>query len=67
MLYALTQTVSGLRLVDTFLKRTYEHDELAQVIVFDNDDTVTHHHHLQQQQQLLQQQDGVVTVSPVTS
>jgi len=32
-----TQTVSGLRLVDTFLKRTYEHDELAQVIVFDND------------------------------
>lgn len=25
--------ISGLRLVDTFLKRTYEHDEIAQVLV----------------------------------
>jgi len=54
--------VSGLRLVDTFLKRTYEHDELAQVIVFDNDDSI--HHHQQQQQQ--QQLESAVTVSPVT-
>lgn len=28
------QTISGLRLTDNFLKRTYEHDELAQVFVF---------------------------------
>jgi len=47
------QTVSGLQLVDTFLKRTYEHDELAQVIVFNNDDTITHHCEQQQQQESL--------------
>ncbi|ELU05219.1 hypothetical protein CAPTEDRAFT_211630 [Capitella teleta] len=28
------QTISGLRLTDTFLKRTYEHDEVAQVYVY---------------------------------
>jgi len=55
------QTVSGLRLVDTFLKRTYEHDELAQVIVFDNDDTSCTH--LSQPQQ----HESVLTVSPVNS
>lgn len=55
-------TVSGLRLVDTFLKRTYEHDELAQVIVFDNDDTSFTH--LSQQQQPCQ---SGLTVSPVNS
>ncbi|CAI9727254.1 Hypothetical predicted protein [Octopus vulgaris] len=27
------QTISGLRLTDNFLKRTYEHDEIAQVFV----------------------------------
>ena len=32
------QTISGLRLTDNFLKRTYEHDELAQVFVY-NDST----------------------------
>jgi len=52
------QTVSGLRLVDTFLKRTYEHDELAQVIVFDNDDVGTHRK---------QQQYGTSTACPVIS
>ena len=55
------QTVSGLRLVDTFLKRTYEHDELAQVIVFDNEDVIRHPHQQQQQHQ------SVVTISPVNS
>ncbi|KAL8560726.1 hypothetical protein ACOMHN_046409 [Nucella lapillus] len=29
------QTISGLRLTDNFLKRTYEHDEIAQVLVVD--------------------------------
>lgn len=28
------QTVSGVRLTDTFLNRTYEHDEIAQVFVY---------------------------------
>ena len=62
----LCKTVSGLRLVDTFLKRTYEHDELAQVVVFDNDDNSSSsstHHHLQQQQQ----HEMLPTVSPVNS
>jgi hypothetical protein len=27
------QVISGIRLTDTFLKRTYEHDEIAQVFV----------------------------------
>lgn len=27
------QTISGIRLTDTFLNRTYEHDEIAQVFV----------------------------------
>ncbi|XP_025109816.1 trafficking protein particle complex subunit 13-like isoform X2 [Pomacea canaliculata] len=31
------QTISGLRLTDNFLKRTYEHDEIAQVFVIDED------------------------------
>ncbi|KAK3591158.1 hypothetical protein CHS0354_029005 [Potamilus streckersoni] len=31
------QTISGLRLTDNFLKRTYEHDELAQVFVYNDD------------------------------
>ncbi|XP_076440909.1 trafficking protein particle complex subunit 13-like isoform X1 [Babylonia areolata] len=31
------QTISGLRLTDNFLKRTYEHDEIAQVFVIDQD------------------------------
>ncbi|XP_046361580.1 trafficking protein particle complex subunit 13-like isoform X3 [Haliotis rufescens] len=30
------QTISGLRLTDNFLKRTYEHDEIAQVFVVDD-------------------------------
>ncbi|KAK3089805.1 hypothetical protein FSP39_006667 [Pinctada imbricata] len=30
------QTISGLRITDNFLKRTYEHDELAQVFVYNN-------------------------------
>ena len=29
--------ISGLRIVDTFLKRTYEHDEIAQVLVICQD------------------------------
>lgn len=33
------QTISGLRLTDNFLKRTYEHDELAQVFIY-NDSNV---------------------------
>ena len=59
----LCKTVSGLRLVDTFLKRTYEHDELAQVVVFDNDDNSSSSstHHLQQQHEMLP------TVSAVNS
>ncbi|XP_074654158.1 trafficking protein particle complex subunit 13-like [Tubulanus polymorphus] len=28
------QTVSGLKLIDTFLKRTYEHDDMAQIFIF---------------------------------
>ena len=32
------QTICGLRLTDTFLKRTYEHDEVAQVFVYGNDE-----------------------------
>jgi len=35
--YHLFQTVSGLRLTDMFLKRTYEHDELAQVFIYNED------------------------------
>ncbi|XP_012946357.1 trafficking protein particle complex subunit 13 [Aplysia californica] len=31
------QTISGLRLTDNFLKRTYEHDEIAQVFVVASD------------------------------
>ncbi|XP_064605247.1 trafficking protein particle complex subunit 13-like isoform X2 [Liolophura sinensis] len=34
------QTVSGLRLTDTFLKRTYEHDEIAQIFVYNNEANV---------------------------
>ncbi|XP_060576293.1 trafficking protein particle complex subunit 13-like isoform X2 [Ruditapes philippinarum] len=30
------QTISGLRLTDNFLKRTYEHDEIAQVFVYND-------------------------------
>ncbi|XP_069127207.1 trafficking protein particle complex subunit 13-like isoform X1 [Argopecten irradians] len=30
------QTISGLRLTDNFLKRTYEHDELSQVFVYND-------------------------------
>lgn len=30
-------SISGLRIVDTFLKRTYEHDEIAQVLVICSD------------------------------
>jgi len=30
-------SISGLRIVDTFLKRTYEHDEIAQVLVICRD------------------------------
>ena len=30
------QTISGLRLTDNFLKRTYEHDELAQVFIYND-------------------------------
>ncbi|XP_052284198.1 trafficking protein particle complex subunit 13-like isoform X2 [Dreissena polymorpha] len=30
------QTISGLRLTDNKLKRTYEHDEIAQIFVFDD-------------------------------
>ncbi|XP_064624897.1 trafficking protein particle complex subunit 13-like isoform X2 [Lineus longissimus] len=28
------QTISGLKLTDTFLKRTYEHDEIAQIFIY---------------------------------
>ncbi|KAK2191897.1 hypothetical protein NP493_43g05045 [Ridgeia piscesae] len=35
------QTVSGLRLTDTFLNRTYEHDEIAQVFVYNQDSDAT--------------------------
>ncbi|XP_041356918.1 trafficking protein particle complex subunit 13-like isoform X1 [Gigantopelta aegis] len=31
------QTLSGLRLTDNFLKRTYEHDDITQVLVLDGD------------------------------
>lgn len=31
--YCLFQSISGLRLTDTFLKRTYEYDDIAQVCV----------------------------------
>lgn len=34
-------TISGLRLTDTFLKRTYEHDELAQIFVYHDCDNIT--------------------------
>lgn len=38
-------SISGLRIVDAFLKRTYEHDEIAQVLVIcrdpDDDSSVT--------------------------
>ncbi|KAG8326958.1 Trafficking protein particle complex subunit 13 [Homalodisca vitripennis] len=34
---ALHYNISGIRLVDTFLKRTYEYDELAQVFVTQKD------------------------------
>ncbi|KAK2145565.1 hypothetical protein LSH36_673g01000 [Paralvinella palmiformis] len=34
-------TISGLRLTDTFLKRTYEHDELAQIFVYHDCDSIT--------------------------
>ena len=30
-------SISGLRIVDTFLKRTYEHDDIAQVFVICRD------------------------------
>lgn len=36
-LWCCVQTISGLRLTDNFLKRTYEHDEIAQVFVIDED------------------------------
>lgn len=32
------QTISGLRLTDTFLKRTYEYDEVAQAFIYDEQD-----------------------------
>lgn len=32
------QTVSGLRLMDTFLKRVYEQDEVAQIYVYRDGD-----------------------------
>ena len=34
--YLYFQTISGLRLTDNFLKRTYEHDELAQVFIYND-------------------------------
>ena len=41
MFRVLLQTVSGLRLTDTFLNRTYEHDEIAQVFVYNVDSEAT--------------------------
>jgi len=61
--YVCMQTVSGLRLIDTFLKRTYEHDELAQVIVFDNNDDTSSIHLSQQQQE----HQSILTMSLVDS
>ena len=31
------QTISGLRLTDSFLKRTYEHDDIAQIFIYTPD------------------------------
>ena len=37
-LWVTTQTISGLRVVDTFLKRTYEHDDITQIYVANDTD-----------------------------
>ncbi|XP_052774763.1 trafficking protein particle complex subunit 13-like isoform X2 [Mya arenaria] len=39
-LYPGLQTISGLRLTDNKLKRTYEHDEIAQVFVYNDEEPV---------------------------
>ena len=35
------QTISGIRLTDSFLKRTYEHDDVTQIYVYDSCDGVS--------------------------
>lgn len=45
-LLGLLQSISGLRLTDTFLNRTYEHDEIAQVFVYNQDSDATSSWHV---------------------